>query len=740
MRISETIILVVITAMIVGGVYSYFEIEKNYGVEEINSISVDKIIKSEIKTELAYDEKTKKPIDKGEVVAYSFITDKEVKADKDEIVAERTSFSKKYYKGEVNGKKKFIYKIYDGEAFYKDEKADKWFYVENATTSINTFELATDFEGMFGATTSTYSSAGDGFVYRNSDSSWDTAHDETVGAGADYTADYALARSDKEGTSYPIYRAVVQFQTNIIPANEGVVSSTVYLFVHDPNDGDNDAYGYTNLVSANPASDTELVIADYDLIGSVDGATQGAVAIDNTNLVDEAYNAYLLNASGRSWISKTGYTSLGVREGHDLEDVAPDAATYNGVGFRTSERADVNQRPYIEIETSTCVYSGSGDWYINSSDNCYIDSNVYVYGNTYLLNRGEGSLHIINNSELATKSLGNTSTDININAGSQLSFYKNVWEETQPAGDVSLLWRSACSSNDGSIMFVGSNGGRVYRTSDGGSSWAETYPTGSPVNLNALQISCSDDGQEVLFSSATRIYYSSDSGTNWSEVRPNGDVNRLWIGSDISGDGGVLVAGSYSESSGQGRLWTSTDSGANWTERRPAGDVDRNWRDVAIDSDGSVIYVGSYSTKAGKGRAYKSTDSGVNWTEVQPAGDVDINWITFSTDDDGSVVSASAYNNRTYLSTDTGANWGEEQPAGNANKSWQESWMNSDGTIIYLTINGGRIWETTDTGSNWTEVQPIGGVDRAWYFYDGGGNTFIAGVYNASNGRLYLKK
>ena len=420
MRISDTIILVVITAMIVGGIYSYFEIEKFYGVEEelADSIPVDKIIKSEVKKELAYDEETKKSIDKGYVVAYSFITDKEAKVDKDEIVAERTSFSKKYYKGEENGKKKFIYKIYGGEAFYKDEKVDKWFYVENATTSISAFEMATDFQGMFG--TSITSGNGDGFIYRNDDSSFSTAHDASSGVGADYTADYALARSDKEGTKYPIYRSVLQFNTAVI--DDEVVSSTVYLFVNDPNNGDNDEYGYMNIVLATPASNTELVAEDYDQFGT----TEGAVSLDNSNLVDETYNPLLLNATGRGWINKEGYTSLGVREGHDLNNVAPDP-TYSGIGFRTSERAEVNQRPYIEIEVlqSTCNYSGSGDWDINSSDNCFISSDTYVYGYINLLNTGDGSLNIINSSKLTAKSFNNTSTIVNLNAGSEIIQYNN---------------------------------------------------------------------------------------------------------------------------------------------------------------------------------------------------------------------------------------------------------------------------------------------------------------------------
>lgn len=78
---------------------------------------------------------------------------------------------------------------------------------------------------------------------------------------------------------------------------------------------------------------------------------------------------------------------------------------------------------YTAGASDTCTYSGSGDWYIDSSDNCYINTDVYVPGSVNLLNRGEGALHIIDDAELSVQAINSTSTDIEVEAGSKINFF-----------------------------------------------------------------------------------------------------------------------------------------------------------------------------------------------------------------------------------------------------------------------------------------------------------------------------
>jgi len=101
-----------------------------------------------------------------------------------------------------------------------------------------------------------------------------------------------------------------------------------------------------------------------------------------------------------------------------------------GVGFSVTIYEGTVSVDHIRITvyytagaSDTCTYSGSGDWYIDSSDNCYINTDVYVPGSVNLLNRGEGALHIIDDAELSVQAINSTSTDIEVEAGSKINFF-----------------------------------------------------------------------------------------------------------------------------------------------------------------------------------------------------------------------------------------------------------------------------------------------------------------------------
>jgi len=75
---------------------------------------------------------------------------------------------------------------------------------------------------------------------------------------------------------------------------------------------------------------------------------------------------------------------------------------------------------WAAADTCTCP---SGDWYVNSSDNCYLAANCDLdTGGLYLLNTGEGSFNIIDGAELSVTGLESTSTDINVEAGGKILF------------------------------------------------------------------------------------------------------------------------------------------------------------------------------------------------------------------------------------------------------------------------------------------------------------------------------
>jgi hypothetical protein len=88
--------------------------------------------------------------------------------------------------------------------------------------------------------------------------------------------------------------------------------------------------------------------------------------------------------------------------------------------FSSAASADTNI-DYAQFDvvysTSTCTYSGSGNWEI--TDNCRLATSTYVAGSTNL--RGTGSLIIPNGVELNTGELWKDSTaELFIESGGSL--------------------------------------------------------------------------------------------------------------------------------------------------------------------------------------------------------------------------------------------------------------------------------------------------------------------------------
>lgn len=130
--------------------------------------------------------------------------------------------------------------------------------------------------------------------------------------------------------------------------------------------------------------------------------------------IQASYNS----GNGKEYIGNEENMLAYYRFENSVEDLTAnnlDLTNNNSAAFST----DV---PFI---TDTCSYYGSGDWYINSSDNCFIKTDVYVFGNVNLLNTGTGKLHIIDGATLSCENINSTSTDIDVEAGSKIKLWND---------------------------------------------------------------------------------------------------------------------------------------------------------------------------------------------------------------------------------------------------------------------------------------------------------------------------
>ena len=211
-------------------------------------------------------------------------------------------------------------------------------------------------EGKVGNTTSTfYPSLDGGVATLDSASGWSNVRNDTTGNYPNYTATtlqdgghgFTCAVKTYGATDFNIVRSFTDFDTSPIGTDE-VVSGTISLHVDSAEATlENNAYAYTVPVAGSPASESAIVEADIDNVGSVAFAT----GIAMTSMVTGAYVDWTLNASGLVAISTTGKSRFAWRVGHDLENQTPPSSANkaNGIVARASEYAGTSSDPKLVV-------------------------------------------------------------------------------------------------------------------------------------------------------------------------------------------------------------------------------------------------------------------------------------------------------------------------------------------------------------------------------------------------------
>jgi len=117
-----------------------------------------------------------------------------------------------------------------------------------------------------------------------------------------------------------LHRVIMLFDTSSIPLT--AVITTASLKVYGSNKYDQLSSNLDmNIYSSNPASDTALVDADYQALGSTPLCD---TPIDYTSFAVGDWNVFILNAAGLAVITKGGITKLGARNAnYDVAGVQP---------------------------------------------------------------------------------------------------------------------------------------------------------------------------------------------------------------------------------------------------------------------------------------------------------------------------------------------------------------------------------------------------------------------------------
>lgn len=166
----------------------------------------------------------------------------------------------------------------------------------------------------------TESTSVDGYSYVLSAVSWADAHDALIGTAAadsDASTIWVLAGKDSLGNWF-IWRSFFLFDTSSITDTDTIDSAVFSVYaIAVADNADNDGNDFLGVVTSSPATDTAIITADFDQVGSTEQHDTGERK-DISGLSFSAYTDFTFNATGRGNVSKTGISKFALREGHDL--------------------------------------------------------------------------------------------------------------------------------------------------------------------------------------------------------------------------------------------------------------------------------------------------------------------------------------------------------------------------------------------------------------------------------------
>lgn len=215
-----------------------------------------------------------------------------------------------------------------------------------------------------GNTTSTfYAGSGDGGILgyvssaTPSSGEWDTLHDATTLAEAglaglvsttnsgDVYAVRAFRQSGAAGIQ--IGRSFFPIDTSSLPDSDTIDGATFSVY------GNSFASASLEmgLVETSQASTSSLSLTDFDQCGAINSATEGATRVTANSATDQYWD-WTLNATGLSWINKTGTTKLGLRSAEDLDDAYPASDQDKRFNTDYSESGGTSTDPKLVVEHS----------------------------------------------------------------------------------------------------------------------------------------------------------------------------------------------------------------------------------------------------------------------------------------------------------------------------------------------------------------------------------------------------
>ncbi len=258
--------------------------------------------------------------------------------------------------------------------------------------------------------------------------------------------------------------------------------------------------------------------------------------------------------------------------------------------------------------------------------------------------------------------------------------------------------RISCLAVNGTVIFVGTSGEGVFRSTDIGLIWVQVNSGLGNLELSTLAVS-----GNVIFAGTTggwgdRVYLSKDSGASWISASgnlPKDDIEALFT------QGTNVFVSTF-----QNGVFRSTDGGFNWFAV-----------DSGLESGGIVLSFAGLGTNLFAGcqaGVFRSTDSGTSWAKTGLTNATVLALAVLNTNLFAGPFNVSNDSGGVSLSTDNGTHWtavNKGLPDGLIVGSFlilDKFIFIASGNGIYLTTDNGSYWMGMNTGLSDTAVCSLG--------------------------------
>jgi len=303
----------------------------------------------------------------------------------------------------------------------------------------------------------------------------------------------------------------------------------------------------------------------------------------------------------------------------------------------------------------------------------------------------------------------------------------NAWTKLEiNAGDIRSL---AIDPQNPSILYAGTNGNGVFKSTNGGHAWFNTALMDADIRV--LAINPQEPSTLYAGTQGKGVFKSTDGGISWTAVNAgliNTDVEALVIDPQ---NPRVLYVGT------SGGVYKSIDSGTTWLQANN-GLTTTAILALAIDPQNTnILYAGTNG-----GGIFETTDGGMNWSPINNGLTSTIVLSLAIDPQDSNIVYAGTVDG-VFKSTNGGGNWMNSGLANTVVIALMVDPRHPNtiyASIIYWWIQQGNLFKSIDGGMNWSFIKAgivhslaINPQNSAIYIGTTSGNVFAS----ADGGELW---